>query len=151
VVQLDLDENLDGTGESYTISFCDRDEPPAQELLTILTWDKDDTDIDTHITSQGSEVAYYSLSQAWGDLDIDDVNGFGPETFTSTTETWGQAYNVRVHYYSDHGNGESTATMRVIYYDQDAGKLCDMTASQTMASYEWWDVGTFAPGMDCGG
>jgi hypothetical protein len=41
--------------------------------------------------------------------------------------------------------------MRVIYYDQDAGKLCDMTASQTMASYEWWDVGTFAPGMDCGG
>jgi len=151
VVQLDLDENLDGTGESYTISFCDRDEPPAQEMLTILTWDKDDTDVDTHITSQSTEVAYYSLSQSWGDLDIDDINGFGPETFTSTTSTWGQTYNVRVHYYSDHGNGATTATMRVIYYDQDSGKLCDTTSTQSMNSYDWWDVGTFAPGMECGG
>lgn len=146
VVQLDLDETLDGVNESYTISFCDREEPPAQEMLTILTWDKDDTDVDTHIYSGTEEVAYYSLSQSWGDLDIDDVDGFGPETFTTKTSTWGNLYGVRVHYYSDHGNGDTLATMRVIYYDDTTGKMCDITASQSMSSYDWWEVGTFGPG-----
>jgi hypothetical protein len=143
IIQLDLDEALDGVGESYTVTFCDRDDPPAQEMLTILTWDTDDTDLDTHIYSDSSEVAYYSLSTAWGELDIDDVDGFGPETFSSVPG------EVSVHYYSDHGNGDSTATMRVVYYEPESGRICDVTTSQSMSSYEWWTVGTFGPGMTC--
>ncbi|MEC8379116.1 MAG: hypothetical protein VXZ96_02265 [Myxococcota bacterium] len=149
IVQMDLDENLDGVGESNTISFCEPDEAPAQEILTILTWDKDDTDVDTHIISGTEEVAYYSMSQSWGDLDIDDVNGFGPETFTSTPGTAGLNYEVKVHYYSDHGNGDTNVTMRVVYYDGSTGELCDISATQSMASYEWWSVGMFGPGLSC--
>ena len=146
---MDLDEDLDGAGESYTITFCEPDEAPAQEILTILTWDKDDTDVDTHIISNGSEVAYYSMSQSWGDLDIDDVNGFGPETFTSTPGTEGGNYEVKVHYYSDHGNGDTSVSMRVVYYDSSTGELCDITATETMTSYGWWTVGMFGPGLSC--
>ena len=149
IVQMDLDETLDGVGESNTITFCEPDEAPAQEILTILTWDKDDTDVDTHIISGSEEVAYYSMSQSWGDLDIDDVNGFGPETFTSTPGTAGLNYEVKVHYYSDHGNGDTNVTMRVVYYDESTGQLCDISATQNMASYEWWSVGMFGPGLSC--
>lgn len=149
IVQMDLDEDLDGAGESYTITFCEPDEAPAQEILTILTWDKDDTDVDTHIISSGSEVAYYSMSQSWGDLDIDDVNGFGPETFTSTPGTEGGNYEVKVHYYSDHGNGDTSVSMRVVYYDSSTGELCDITATENMSSYGWWTVGMFGPGLSC--
>lgn len=151
VVQLDLNDALDGVGESYTISFCERDAAPAQELLTILTWDVDNSDVDTHITNNtaGSEVAYYSLSQSWGDLDIDDTNGFGPETFTSTADTSGQLYEIKAHYYSDHGSGPTTATMRVVYTDSATGETCDFTTSTTFSSGAWWDVATVGPGMAC--
>lgn len=148
VLQLDTNEELDGEGESYTVTFCDRGDLPAQELLLILSWDKDDTDVDLHVLSQGQEVAYYSMSQSWGDLDIDDINGFGPETFTSTPETSGRQYDVRLHYYSDHGNGNTTATLRAVYVDPN-GQVCDITTSKNMRSYEWWDVASFGPGMDC--
>lgn len=148
VVQLDTNADLDGSGESYTVSFCEPSTPPGQELLTILTWDVDDTDLDTHILSEGDEIAYYSMSRDWGDLDIDDTNGFGPETVTSTPETSGRNYEVQVHYYSDHGNGPATATMRVVYVDP-SGAICDVTASQAMNSYDWWTVGAFGPGLAC--
>lgn len=149
VVQLDFNEALDGDGESYVTRFCERGAPPAQEMLTILTWDKQDTDVDTHIYAQGSEVAYYSISQPWGDLDIDDIDGFGPETFTSRADVTGESYEVRVHYYSDHGNDETQATMRVVYYDDTTGQTCDITATRTLVHDEWWTVGAFGPGLAC--
>jgi hypothetical protein len=149
VVQLDTDETLDGIGESHTITFCDPDTAPAQEMLTILTWDKDDTDVDTHVFSAGEEIAYYSMSREWGDLDIDDTNGFGPETFTSTPETAGREYEVQVHYYSDHGQGDTNVTLRAVYYDATTGTMCDITATQNMVSRDWWTVGMFGPGMVC--
>ena len=149
VVQLDTDDQLDGAGESYTVSFCDKADPPAQEMLVLLSWDQDDTDLDTHVYSANSEVAYYSMRQSWGELDIDDINGYGPETFTSTPETSGNLYEVKVHYYSDHGNGPATATVRVVYFDDSTGETCDVTTSQTMSSYDWWTVGAFGPGLAC--
>ena len=87
-------KRTDGEGESYTVSFCERDDPPAPEILTVLSWDKDDTDVDTHIYSNG-ESAYYSMSQSWGDLDIDDVDGFGPRTFTRLPDTANGEYESR--------------------------------------------------------
>ncbi|MFT4622784.1 MAG: putative RNA-binding protein with TRAM domain [Myxococcota bacterium] len=149
IVQLDTDATLDGVGESNTITFCEKGDAPGQEMLVILTWDSDDTDVDMHVYSNASEVAYYSLSQAWGDLDIDDVNGFGPETFTSTPETVGKQYEVKVHYYSDHGNGPTNVTARVVYWDDSTGQTCDVTSTFSMSSYDWFDVGAFGPGMPC--
>ena len=148
VLQLDDDKEINGQGESYTATFCDQQDLPAQELLLILSWDKDDTDVDLHVTSGDSEVAYYSLSQSWGDLDIDDTNGFGPETFTSSPGTNGLEYNVQVHYYSSHGNGDTNVTLRAVYVDPN-GEVCDVTATQNMDSYEWWDVAKFGPGVPC--
>jgi hypothetical protein len=149
IVQLDTTDELEGEGESHTISFCEKGDPPAQEMLVILSWDKDDTDVDMHLYSDASEVAYYSMSQGWGDLDIDDIDGFGPETFASNADTSGNIYEVKVHYYSDHGNGDTEVTARVVYYDATTDSVCDVNATAVMSSYGWWDVGVFGPGMDC--
>ena len=150
MVQLDTNDKLDGVGESHPVVFCTPDEPPAQELLVLLAWDKDDTDIDLHVTTDdGSEVAYYSMNQPWGDLDIDDIDGFGPETFSSTPETSGLYYRVAAHYYSDHGNGQTQANVRVIYHDPSTGDVCDVTASKAMNAYDWWGAATFGPGLPC--
>jgi hypothetical protein len=149
IVQLDTNDALDGTGESYTVTFCEQDDTPVQEMLTILTWDTDATDVDTHVNSGGDEVAYYRKSASWGDLDIDDIDGFGPETFTSTPDTSGNEYQVNVHYYSDHGNGPTNVTVRAVYVDSLTGEVCDITATKSMSSYEWWTVGNFGPGLDC--
>jgi hypothetical protein len=149
IVQLDTDADLNGVGESNTITWCEKGDLPGQEMLVILTWDKDDTDVDTHIYASQSEVAYYSMSQPWGDLDIDDIDGFGPETFISMLETTGDQYEVKVYYYSDHGNGSTNVSARVIYLDDSTGEVCDVTSNFTMSSYEWYDVGVFGPVMSC--
>ncbi len=149
IVQLDTDDIADNGGESYTITFCE-EEPPAQELLVIVSWDKDDTDVDIHVTADdGTEVAYYNMSTPWGDLDIDDVDGYGPETVTSKPDAEGYIYSVNLHYYSDHGNGPTDVTTRVVYLDPDSGEVCDIATTDTLSSYDWVHVGDFGPGLVC--
>jgi hypothetical protein len=150
MIQLDTNDKLDGVGESHPAMFCRPDAPPAQELLVLMSWDSDDTDIDLHVVGDdGTEVAYYSMNQTWGDLDIDDIDGFGPETFSSTPEASDRYYRVAGHYYSDHGNGPTTVTVRVIYHDPSTGEVCDVTASNEMNVYDWWGAATFGPGLPC--
>ena len=129
-------------------------ELPPQELWVTTTWDKDDTDIDTHVTELGTgeEIAYYSRQQSWGSLDIDVINGFGPENVKSNPGfSSGQGYEVKIHYYSDHGNGSTNTTVRVVYVDPEGGmKVCDIITTQLVEnSKDWWTVGMFGPGLAC--
>ena len=153
VVQVDTNEELDGVGESYPIEFCLPEELPPQEIWVNTTWDKDDTDIDTHVTELGSlsEIAYYSANQPWGSLDIDVIYGFGPENVKSATDyTSDVGYEVKIHYYSDHGNGATDTTVRVVYVDPTTNEVCDIIATTNMAATgDWWTVGTFGPGFVC--
>jgi hypothetical protein len=155
VVQVDTNAELDGEGESLPIEFCSPAKLPAQELWVNTTWDMDDTDIDTHVTELGSmsEIAYYSSSRDWGSLDIDVIYGYGPENVKSTPGYSSDAgYEVKIHYYSDHGNGPTDTTVRVVYVDPDTLEVCDIIATQPMrigGGADWWTVGTFGPGFAC--
>ena len=154
VVQVDTNEALDGVGESLPIEFCQPEELPPQELWVNTTWDMDDTDIDTHVTELGSmeEIAYYSSTRDWGSLDIDVIYGYGPENVKSADDGYSSdaGYEVKIHYYSDHGNGATDTTVRVVYVDPTTNEVCDIIATQTMsATGDWWTVGTFGPGFIC--
>jgi hypothetical protein len=155
VVQVDTDADLNGVGESLPIEFCTPAELPAQELWVNTTWDLDDSDIDTHVTELGSmsEIAYYSSSRDWGSLDIDVIYGYGPENVKSTPGYSSDAgYEVKIHYYSDHGNGSTSTTVRVVYVDPDSLEVCDIIATQPLrkdGDNDWWTVGTFGPGFAC--
>lgn len=83
----------------------------AAGLRVRLTWDTAGTDVDLHVTDALGRHAYYANRTAipGGALDRDDVDGFGPETFTLAQRETGVTYAVSVHYYSDHGRGPTTA------------------------------------------
>jgi hypothetical protein len=51
-------------------------------------------------------------------LDRDDTDGGGPENVNLGLPESGLTYRVGVHYWSDHGFGPSTATVRVYIYDE---------------------------------
>jgi hypothetical protein len=110
-------------------------------LHAILTWDKDDTDVDMHVMdSNGNEIAYYDKQGIPnGYLDVDDVDGFGPENVYIDPLEDGIDYRVFLHYYSDHGHGATTARVRVF---QDEALVTDF--STTLSAYQYVDVGTYA-------
>jgi len=95
---------------------------PESVILTTLTWDTNDTDIDTYVIDPtGDYSAYYHKTTADGGfLDYDVTTGYGPEHWlltTANTVRWGQPYKVRLHYYSDHGHGPSNYTVGIQVYD----------------------------------
>lgn len=94
----------------------------AAVILVTLTWDKNDTDVDLYVIDPtGDYSAYYHMTTLDGGvLDYDDVNGYGPEHWTLTysdTVRWDQDYRIRLHYYSDHGNGGTSYQVSIKMYE----------------------------------
>ena len=111
-------------------------------LRVVLTWDKTDTDVDLHVRdSNGNHAWYADLDGIPGAfLDHDDVDGFGPEVFTMETLAPNTTYTVFLHYYSDHGNGPTTART-VVYLDN-----VEVTnATSTLVDEQMFTVGTYPP------
>jgi hypothetical protein len=84
------------------------------------------------------------------ELDVDDVDGYGPETITSNGGRSGLTYDVRLHYYSDHGNSspQTNPTVRVIYANETANVFCDVT--RTVPNFldgAWANIGVFGPNL----
>ena len=109
---IDLPNSLTSTDFTLIGGF------PTSAIYVTLTWDTNDTDIDTYVIDPtGDYSAYYHRNTADGGfLDYDVTTGYGPEHWLLTTANkvrWGQPYQVRLHYYSDHGNGPSNYTVSI--------------------------------------
>jgi hypothetical protein len=160
-LQLDLAPigTTDFQGASHYIEVCDQQGDfnwPTQELLVVTSWDTTDTDVDSHLWVTGPGVN--SEDHIWyarrdgdnAELDVDDVDGFGPETITSDAGRTGLTYDVRLHYYSDHGNPSpaTNPTVRVIYASESANVFCDIT--RTVPDFRngaWVNIGIFGPDL----
>lgn len=105
-----------------------------------VTWNKFDTDVDLHVRdSSGRESWYGNLCGIVnGCLDHDDVDGFGPEIFDLSAMGQGVTYTVFLHYFSDHGNGPTTAAVTV-----EIGEAVYGPFSRTLSNGEIWIIGTF--------
>ena len=129
--------------------------PPETTAVTlVLEWNTNFTDIDLHLVRPGGRVfdilgdsdCYYAeKTPDWGTrgdmtdnpfLDVDDVNGHGPETINLERTAAGR-YEVYVHYFDDNGLGGSNATMEVHLGGQLAG-----TYQRNLDCNEMWHVGT---------
>ncbi len=91
-------------------------------ILVTLTWDKNDTDVDLYLINPvGDYSCYYNmLTEAGGELDYDDVDGYGPEHWTlelADTIYYNQDYYVRIHYYDDHDNGPTNYNVTIMLYE----------------------------------
>jgi murein DD-endopeptidase MepM/ murein hydrolase activator NlpD len=109
-------------------------------LRAVLTWDSNLTDVDLHVTDSLGHHAYYAskLAVPNGVLDYDDVDGFGPETFTVSSRPSGVTYTVSVHYYSDHGHGPTTATVKIY-----VGGTLTQTFSTPLSNGQTVTAGTY--------
>lgn len=135
-------------------------EPPMEEvgLLIKLSWNEDMTDVDSHLIMPGgsffdcySDCHFGNPSPDWGVqsdwiddpfLDVDDVDGFGPEHINLSEPQTG-TYKYVVHYYSDSHDGsfstDTDATVEVYSYGVLLGTFGPVNLDQTNRN---WDVFT---------
>ena len=74
-------------------------------------------------------------------LDIDDVNGAGPENINLDEPQNNGIYRVGVHYFNDHGYGPSFATVRIFI----RGMLrFEVPNKRLVGTDAFWDVATIA-------
>lgn len=72
-----------------------------------LTWEASN-DIDLHVFARPSAHSYYGHKAIpIGELDVDDIDGYGPEHFTARSRIPG-TYYVAANYYSDQNYSGST-------------------------------------------
>lgn len=73
-------------------------------------------------------------------LDLDDVDGAGPENVNLNIPEDGHVYKVGVHYWNDHGYGPSLATVRIYIYSSLVFEVSDVELVQS----DMWEVACIA-------
>ena len=146
----------DTWGESSCCSFMVH-ATPTDALHVQLVWDIDTSDMDLHLLSPrgsatmnyfdllGSDCYYMNKNPSWGGstseddprLDIDDVDGYGPENINISRPETG-TFTVGVHYFCDDNMGQSNATVRVFCN----GTLAFEKSRMLYSSGDFWDVAT---------
>ncbi len=130
----------------------------AADIWVQLTWDKDDTDVDLYITEPGpSNFTLWYMEEVSPDtgaeIDVDDIDGYGPEHYYLSVNQghilYTGIYEVDVHYYSDHGNGPTTAKIIVYkggayfgewtHYMDYSDSIEDGPENRRTGLQSWWD------------
>ncbi|WP_034412190.1 MULTISPECIES: tetratricopeptide repeat protein [Derxia] len=70
-------------------------------LRVVLNWGARPEDLDSHVVFPGNHVYFESMRGADAMLDVDDTDGFGPETITLNRRHVGERYVYAVHDYTD--------------------------------------------------
>ncbi len=96
---------------------------PSLNLFTELRWNTNYSDVDFHLLPPGADMSslwtstdcyYYNNVTNWGGyLDVDDVDGYGPEHITMPQYYLSGQYRLFVHYYDSHGAGTTSAFVSV--------------------------------------
>ncbi|MCB9524102.1 MAG: choice-of-anchor D domain-containing protein [Myxococcales bacterium] len=128
--------------------------PPLQDIAlhVRLNWDTDLTDVDLHLIGPNGQIwtcdgdCYFSNPNPnWGDpnefrddpfLDVDDVDGFGPENINLEAPAPG-TYRVVVQYWADHGGDDPDAVVEILQFGQVVGRYGPQNLSRVN---DVWDV-----------
>lgn len=112
VIQV-IAENQYGTGSDTIVIYS---KVPKRDVKVVMTWDTP-TDIDLHVIDPHQEETFYSSkeSKIGGQLDRDDTDGFGPETFTLSNAIEG-SYIVKTKYYGGSA-GQTLVKITVILFE----------------------------------
>ncbi|TGL60871.1 YfaP family protein [Leptospira sarikeiensis] len=92
---------------------------PSKDIKVVLTWDTP-TDVDLWILDPTGEKCFYAnrSTKSGGNLDVDVVDGYGPETFTMSKALPGN-YSIQVQYY---GSYDKPITRVNVYVVLNEGK-----------------------------
>lgn len=109
-----LIEVIAGAGKDR-VSFFSR--VSARDVKIVLTWDTP-TDVDLWVIDPKGEKCYYGnrATSSGGNLDVDIIDGYGPETFTMAAGMPGE-YSVQVQYYGSNGAPITNVTVYLVLYE----------------------------------
>lgn len=81
------------------------------DLVIMITWNTDNTDVDLHVIEPSGEECYYGhrRTRSGGSLTQDVTQGYGPEMYTLTGGPAGK-FMVRAHYFASDRNRMSART-----------------------------------------
>lgn len=69
-------------------------------MRVVLSWGASPRDLDSHMVFPDGHVFFGRKEGTDANLDVDNVNGYGPETITLARKRFGEAYVYSVHNYS---------------------------------------------------
>lgn len=70
-------------------------------LRVVLHWNGNPQDLDSHLAYSGNHIYFERKTGTMANLDVDDTDGFGPETITVEKKADGKRYVYAVHDYTD--------------------------------------------------
>jgi hypothetical protein len=81
------------------------------DLVVMITWNTDNTDVDLHVVEPNGEECYYShrRTSRGGDLTQDVTQGYGPEMYVIPQSEPGN-YVIQAHYFASDQNRASVRT-----------------------------------------
>ncbi len=93
------------------------------DLLVVIAWNTDNTDVDLHIIEPGGEECYYAHAETrmGGKLTRDVTQGYGPEMYTLPKAKAG-VFQVRAKYYASNANRLSARTKVYATVYEDWGR-----------------------------
>ncbi len=143
-IQLTTSQTNGEGDRSMLVTYGDECQPPENPLVVILSWNKEEgkqIDIDLHVWNTDGDQCYYGAkSRDWGNLNLDDRVGPGPEVFTGTDADAGP-FTIKTRYFS--GSGAVDCKVRVIKYSAEDG-ISDNSFTFTIATpREIAEVGVF--------
>ncbi len=137
---------LDYSSNVFKYDFSISPLPKQDEIRIILTWGSNPTDMDSHlITPEIDSVSFHisysdtgnSESAPFVVLDLDDVDGFGPETITIKKLEAGR-YTYYVHQYSNDGRmSESKGSVQIFDSPNCTGSIFNIPEQ---GEGRYWDV-----------
>ena len=118
----------------------------APEIEVVLWWNSPTSDLDLHAWNPSGEHCYYGNSViSDGFLDIDDTEGYGPETFAVQTANSG-VYEIQINCYSLDEDLYSDASVQIFFdgvlqqtYGPHHFIIDDYNGTDPEA---WWEVCT---------
>jgi uncharacterized protein YfaP (DUF2135 family) len=122
--------SADGS-ERRRVQFYEADPTkPQARIRIVLSWDDDQAEVDLHVVTPDGQHAFWGdpVLANGGGLDVDSVDGAGPEMFSMTAPLHG-AYHVYVNYWGNFGGGG-------YHFDESTRKRDIITTTVTLVFEE---------------
>lgn len=104
-------------GMTYALSPVLKD---LDSMRIVLNWGKNPLDLDSHLSYKNQHIYWDNKQGLAANLDVDDVDSYGPETVTIDKKLDGQYYVYSVHNYSNrtqpNTNSLSNSQAKVMVY-----------------------------------
>jgi len=139
----------DSNGVVSEPATCQVDAVPAEELYVALSWDTGNSDLDLHLVPEGH--SYFGCSDCffgnpspptWASYGygnpvyaLDNQTGYGPENINVDGPS-DMKYYIRVHYWADHGGGDTKASISIYVHGELLANL-----TEDMVDNDRWNVG----------